>query len=273
MQIIDHLLTGDDTKQVESPNRSGKFKGGLPDAIIIHYTAGADAASSIRSLCNPQSKASAHVVVARDGKITQLVPFDTVAWHAGKSSYGGREGYNNYSIGIEIDNAGLLTKTGESYQSWFGRSYPADQTITAVHRNERVARHWHAYTEAQIAAVEELCALLMGNYGIKEILGHEEISPGRKVDPGPAFPLDKLRDKLLSPGRDLDGPAEEALPEKGTVTADSLNIRTGPSASAAMAAVPLKKNAVVSIHQEKDGWYEVSVEVRGWVSAKYISGS
>ena len=271
MQIIDHLLTGDDTKQVESPNRSGKFKTGLPDAIIIHYTAGADAASSIRSLCNPQSKASAHVVVARDGKITQLVPFDTVAWHAGKSSYGGRDGYNNYSIGIEIDNAGLLTKTGDSYQSWFGRGYLAEQVIAAVHRNEKTVKYWHTYTEAQISAVEELCVLLMGEYSIKQILGHEEISPGRKVDPGPAFPLDKLRDKLLKPGRSEDGPAEEALPEKGTVTADSLNIRIGPSASAAMAALPLKKNAVVSIHQEKDGWYEVSVEVKGWVLAKYVT--
>jgi N-acetylmuramoyl-L-alanine amidase len=271
MQIQNHLLTGDSIRLVESPNRGGKFKARLPDAIIIHYTAGADAASSIRSLCNPQSKASAHLLVARDGQITQLVPFDTAAWHAGKSSYGGREGYNNYSIGIEIDNAGLLTKTGESYQSWFGRNYSADQVITAVHRNEKNARYWHVYSEAQIAAVEDICSLLIDKYGIKQILGHEEISPGRKVDPGPAFPLDKLRDRLLNQSRNEDGPAEEPLPEKGTVVADTLNIRIGPSSTAAVAALPLKKDTSVTILQEKDGWYEVAVEVKGWVSAKYVS--
>lgn len=182
-------------------------------------------------------------MVARDGAVTQLVPFDTVAWHAGKSSYGGRDGLNNYSIGIEIDNAGLLTKTEGGYQAWFGKDYPASEVIQAVHRNEKTLRYWHAYTAEQIEAVKNLCRLIMEHYPIKLILGHEEISPGRKVDLGPAFPLDKLRDKLLSAGRDSDEPAEKALPETGIVSVDNLNIRTAPNASAQLAALPFKRIA------------------------------
>ena len=131
MQIKNHLLTGKGIRFVKSPNISGIFKTSFPDAIIIHYTAGASAESSVRTLTNPAAKASAHIVIGRNGSITQLVPFNTIAWHAGKSSYDDRHGYNNFSIGIEIDNAGLLTKVGESYQSWFGRIYPASEMAPA----------------------------------------------------------------------------------------------------------------------------------------------
>ena len=270
MKITDHLLQGDGVGFVKSPNHSGKFNAGLPDTIIIHYTAGSSAESSVRTLTDPKVKASAHVVVGKDGAVTQLVPFDTVAWHAGKSSYNGRSGFNNYSIGIEIDNAGLLTKVGDRYQSWFGRKYDADEVIKAVHRNEHVERYWHAYTEEQIAKVEELCRLLMATYNIEAILGHEEVSPGRKVDPGPAFPLDKLRDKLLCADRNDDGPAETPLPEAALVNTDGLNIRMQPKAKAELAAKPLTKGAKVQILQEKNGWYQVTTEVTGWVYGKYV---
>lgn len=270
MNINDNLLQGDKVNFVESPNHSGKFADNLPDTIIIHYTAGSSAESSVRTLTDPNVKASAHVVVGKDGSITQLVPFDTVAWHAGKSSYNGRSGYNQYSIGIEIDNAGLLTKVGDQYQAWFGRKYGADEVVKAVHRNEHVERYWHAYTEEQIAAVEELCRLLINTYNIQAILGHEEVSPGRKVDPGPAFPLDKLRDKLLCADRNAEGPADEPLPETAVVNTDGLNIRLQPQVKAELAAKPLTKGAKVTIHQEQNGWYQVTTEVTGWVYGKYV---
>lgn len=195
MEIQDHKIKG--IEYIPSPNTSGKFKKGQPDTIIIHYTAGRDAASSIKTLITPYSKASAHLVIGRDGKITQLVPFDTISWHAGKSSYEGREGYNSYSIGIEIDNAGVLTEVEGGYKSWFGKIYPKEQVLKATHRNETKPRFWHTYTEEQIKATEEICKTLIKTYNIKHILGHEEISVGRKSDPGPAFPLDELRNSLL----------------------------------------------------------------------------
>ena len=267
MEIKDHKLAGIDF--IPSPNTSGPFKAGLPDTVIIHYTAGSSAESSIRTLKDPNSKASAHLVIDKDGTITQLVPFNIIAWHAGKSSLGNRVGYNNYSIGIEIDNAGSLTRSGEVYRSWFGKTYNADEVIQAVHRNETTPRYWHAYTEEQIKAVEAVCNLLVLAYDIKHILGHEEISPGRKSDPGPAFPLDKMRDRLLYGDRSVNESA--VLPEKGRVLVDKLNIRNSPNPAGDKIALPLAKGVPVKILEESNGWYKVSTEIQGWVSSKYIA--
>src|SRR5690606_16389776 len=101
-----------------------------------HYTAGSDAKSSAKYLAQADVKASAHLVIGRNGEIYQLVPFDTIAWHAGISSYQGRSGYNNFSIGIELDNAGPLEKTGADYVSWFGKKYMESERVLKTHRNE-----------------------------------------------------------------------------------------------------------------------------------------
>jgi N-acetylmuramoyl-L-alanine amidase len=194
MEIKNNLLVNVD--YVPSPNIGKKMPPNFPDTIIIHYTAGASGESSVRSLCNPSSKASAHLVIDRSGKITQLVPFNVVAWHAGKSAYGGRSSFNNFSIGIEIDNAGLLTLKGGKYKSWFGKEYPESEVVKAIHRNGTKEQYWHKYTDKQIEVVRNLCSFLKDAYCISQILGHEEISVGRKVDPGPAFPLDWLRGSL-----------------------------------------------------------------------------
>ena len=196
MRIRDHRLTGEGVDHAESPNHGGHFGSGDLDTIIIHYTAGANAQSAIDTLCDTERKVSAHLVVARDGTVTQLLPFDTVAWHAGKSQWQGRRGFNDYSIGIEVDNPGRLQERDGRYVSWFGQDYPEEEVVRAVHRNESTASHWHRFTPVQLRVVEDLCALLMREYGIEHILGHEEIAPDRKDDPGPAFPLDDLRVRL-----------------------------------------------------------------------------
>ena len=76
--------------------------------------------------------------------------------------------------------------------------------VRAVHRNETEVTCWHRYPEMQRQVVDELCGLLMAAYGIARILGHEEIAPGRKNDPGPAFPLDELR-RLTRTKKEIDG--------------------------------------------------------------------
>ena len=271
MEITNEKLDRDSANYVESPNNSGLFEEDLPDTIVIHYTAGSSLESSVRTLSNPEVKASAHLVIGREGKMTQLVPFDTIAWHAGKSTWADRRGLNKYSIGIELDNAGRLTKSGSQYTSWFGRAYPEQEVKQAVHRNEEEPSYWHRYTEEQITATYEVCRLLIDRYNIKTILGHEEISPGRKSDPGPAFPLDKLRDRLLH--TDRSDQQEEHVPEvenPGIVTASKLNIRSGPSAQNKTVSNPLNKGTNVDILEESNGWYQVEVRLRGWVHGDYV---
>ena len=268
MEISEHKLKGENVrKAVWSKNHSGKYGANLPDTVIVHYTAGPYRAS-LNTLTNPRVRASAHVIIDRDGSITQLIPFDTIAWHAGKSSYKGRVGFNKYSLGIEIVNSGHLTKSGNVYRSWFGSAYNPSDVIEATHRNQTRPKFWHIYTEEQIQAVTELCRLFIDKYKIKHILGHEEIAPKRKSDPGPAFPLDRLRTQLLGTNRDDDG--GEELPENGRVAAGSLNIRETPKSGSAKVAKPLKRGAKVKILDEANGWYKVVTEVEGWVFGKYI---
>lgn len=271
MKINNHLLQGEGVSEKQSPNHSGKFTAGYPDSIIIHYTAGRSAESSVNTLCNPKTKASAHLVIGRDNSITQLVSFDTIAWHAGRSSYKGRVGFNKYSIGIEIDNAGRLEKSGDKYVSWFKKKYELDDVVEAVHRNESASSFWHAYTEDQVAIVSDICELLIDTYQITSILGHEEIAPKRKTDPGPAFPLDQLRNHLLVSDRSEDEKDDElVLNNAGLVSASKLNIRKSPDRHSDLAAPPLIKGALVDIVGESNGWYEVEFKTRGWVKKDYI---
>ena len=197
-----------DVNYIESPNQGGPFAPELPDTIVIHYTAGANAESAIYTLCDRKRKVSAHLVVGRDGAVTQLLPFNIVGWHAGRSLWRERTSLNQYSIGIEIDNAGQLSERDGRYESWFGQTYPASEVVRDAHRNQSLpgahpqirqpVSFWHRYTEVQFEVVETICAALIAAYGIYHILGHEEIAPDRKVDPGPAFPLDEMRARLLT---------------------------------------------------------------------------
>ena len=226
MEIKDHLLKGTNVSFKKTPNHSGEFKAGNLDTIILHYTAG-PTRNAVNTLTNPRVRASAHVVVSRDGTITQLAPFNLVTWHAGKSQYKGRIGFNKYSIGIEMENDGPLKKSGSTYRAWYGAKHGEDEIIEATHRNSTTKKYWHTYTQKQIETAKELCRLLIETYDLKVILGHEEIAPKRKQDPGPAFPLDRVRDNLLNADRDHDEPEDNL--KIMTVDAGKLNIRSKPS--------------------------------------------
>ena len=263
-----HLLTGDSVIQMECPKNKEKFKTGNLDTVVIHYTAGGSAESSARFLIKSDVKASAHLVIGRQGEIFQLVPFDTVAWHAGESSYGNRQWLNQYSIGIELDNAGPLTKVGSEFQAWFGTKYQANDAVLATHRNETTPRYWHTYSEKQISLCREICELLIHKYGIKIIVGHEEIAPKRKQDPGPAFPLDRFRDNLLMQNRS-DKP--DVIDKPGEVLVDNLNIRDGAGIEFKKVAQPLMKGKKVKILEEHNGWYKVETTIQGWVGKTYVN--
>ncbi len=279
-QIINHELQTvagstpsaivDTTTYRATHKNTEKFKEGRPDSIVIHYTAGRNAATSAAFLAG-DVKASAHLVIGRDGAIFQLVPFNIIAWHAGESSYNGISGFNAYAIGIELDNAGPLTPVGNIFESWFKGKYPANEAFYGIHRNENTARYWHTYTEKQVAVCEEICGLLIREYKIKSILGHEEISVGRKTDPGPAFPLDTFRERLLE--HDRSGSQAEFVSFAARVAADKLNIREGAGPTHKLTAQPLKEGQEVTVLAEENGWYKVKTEITGWVSKGYIKKS
>lgn len=197
MKIIDHKLCKDDGTPytfVESPNHGAKF---AAEYLVVHFTAVSSAEVTINWLKNPDAQASAHLVIGRDGNITQLVPFDTVAWHAGKSFWDGRPGLNNFSIGVELVNVGKLARRGEKWVSWSGRQVPDNQVVEATHKNETESAGWHTYTEEQIQVALEVGNLLVRTYQLKDVIGHDDIAPGRKSDPGPAFPMESFQGRLV----------------------------------------------------------------------------
>ncbi|MDI6402787.1 N-acetylmuramoyl-L-alanine amidase [Balneolaceae bacterium ANBcel3] len=272
MNIEHHLLDKAVADIQKTSKTSGAFKEGLPDTLVLHYTASASASSAIKTFLDPDVAVSAHIVIDRDGSVTQLLPFNETGWHAGKSAWKDRTSLNQYSIGIELVNAGKLMKTGAVWRSWFGKEYPENEVMQAVHKNESSLSGWHIFTEEQIEATFQLCRSLLKEYPITYILGHDDISPGRKVDPGPAFPLDKLRDRLSKGGRKEDDEPEVYSSDKryGTVDVRALNIRSGPGTSHSTITAPLSNGTRVSILSEDKEWMEVEVPIRGWVAKRFI---
>lgn len=193
INIHNHQLTN--VSQRETPNRGGIIE---PRYLVYHFTAGENIQSAVDWFCNPESKASAHLVIGRDGRIYQLAPFNVRTWHAGRSNWEGVSGLNQCSIGIEMVNAGRLSKSGDSYISWFNVEYPKNEVVEARHKSEDTVSYWHAYTEVQIECAMELAEMLVNTYNLRGIVGHDDIAPGRKSDPGPAFPLENIRSRVLN---------------------------------------------------------------------------
>lgn len=139
-----------------------------PDMIILHYTGMGSADEALSWLCNPESQVSSHYFVRENGDVLQLVPEERRAWHAGKSAWAGETDINSCSIGIEIANAG----------------HPGGLP---------------AFPDAQIASVVELCRNCSDRWGIapERVLGHSDIAPVRKVDPGENFPWQKLYEAAI----------------------------------------------------------------------------
>jgi N-acetylmuramoyl-L-alanine amidase len=133
MKIKNHILSYNNDTPVDfrlSPNR--KTARLDPRFLIVHYTAGGSFESTVKWFENPAAKASAHIVIGRDGEIVQMVRFDQIAWHAGISTWNGFTGINNYGIGIELDNAGKLEQRGLLWFTWFNELIAEDQVLIAT---------------------------------------------------------------------------------------------------------------------------------------------
>lgn len=266
-QKLSKTLASETVTFTATPNKGDEM---VPDSIIIHFTAGRSAESSVAWFKDPEAKASAHIVIDREGKITQMVEFNRKAWHAGVSRWADRSGFNNFSIGIELDNPGRLTKVNDRFYSWFGKEYPKEVVVEAKHKHEKSISFWHNFTEKQIDSCFRICKLLMETYSIKDILGHDDIAPFRKNDPGPAFPMESFRAKLF--GRQDD------TADIYKITENNTNLRTGAGTTfESIAKLPL--NTEVEFVKSKSGWFYVYVlktpaaggePLYGWVSGSLL---
>ncbi|HSR39273.1 MAG TPA: N-acetylmuramoyl-L-alanine amidase [Phnomibacter sp.] len=271
MIIQSHKLVAEagDTpvKWLNSPNQSGVIQ---PKYLIIHYTAGRNAKSSIDWFMNPQANASAHLVIAQDGTITQMVPFNKKSFHAGISHWAGLEGMNSHSIGIELDNPGKLKQVGHKWMAWFGTEYPASKLLVAPHKHQTVPSGWHVYTQAQIESCIKASLAIFHHYRLKDILGHDDISPGRKEDPGPAFPMESFKSRVM-------GRLEDHAPLYKVVK-EGARFRAAPSLDAAIMG-KLKLNTKVEFIRSHMDWFLVKligkvpgiIEPEGWVHSSLLT--
>ena len=260
--INNHLLKG--VPYIESPNKSGTIN---PTLLVLHYTASGEG-NDAKYFQKPQAKASAHLVIERDGTITQCVPFNKKAWHAGKSIWRGVPNCNNYSIGIEIDNWGLLQKRQDGkFYSHAGKEVTASKVVHAKNKLGN-GKYWEAYNAHQLKVVEDVVNRILEHYpSIKEIVGHEDISPRRKIDPGPALYdfVRKLNNNISCGRRD-----PEVTLENKKVIGKGLRLRTGPTTShAIIGTVPYHERVLVLYDAGKWSRIECSLG-EGWVYDEYL---
>ena len=150
-----------------------------------------------RWLLNTKASGSTHFVILRNGRVLQGVPCDETAWHAGESSWVTVDGTkinkcNHWAIGIDLDSIGPVTvKDGKMYDCY---GYPFEGATVQVGK-----KRYEAYSVEQIASLAALVHQLCLDYGIPEddVVGHCDVSPGRKVDPE-NFPWWLLRDAMKS---------------------------------------------------------------------------
>ena len=148
-----------------------KFKSGNYDQrkfdislVIIHFTETKTFTDALNLLTSKERKVSCHYLIDKSGDIFNLVDLDKRAWHAGESMWGNYDDINSRSVGIEIVNSGEIIKEN--------------------------------YTSKQLVSLSHLLIRLLNEYNIENILGHSDIAPTRKIDPGVHFPWQKIYKNL-----------------------------------------------------------------------------
>ena len=152
-----------DLAVLDSPSPNTDAREGAIDMLVLHYTGMTSGAAAIERLCDPAARVSAHYVIEENGALHRLVREEDRAWHAGVSEWGGRPLLNDCSIGVEIVNPG---------HEWGYRAFP----------------------EVQMQALEILAEGILKRWNItpERVLGHSDIAPRRKEDPGERFDWPRL---------------------------------------------------------------------------------
>lgn len=270
LEIIKHRLAGPNVRHVTTNNTSGHSI--TPKFIVMHHTARLDYEAVVEHFQTPSSKDSAHLVIDTDGATTQVVPFDVKAWHAGASYWSGYSDVNSVSIGIELINYGQTPhlvnglveprRRGEFDPKKVGNP---DEWLYAAHPLEPgQMQYWQKYTKAQFDVLDELIPLLVETYKIREIVGHEDVAvpKGRKVDPGPAFPLAHY--KAYADHGNGGGAG------KYVVVTSTLNVRGGPGTQYEIIA-ELERGASVKVLTIDGNWALIQdPKGRGYIHTGFI---
>lgn len=199
MRIENHRLfdPADGIKVEWQPDEFGAVL--VPEIVVIHYAV-TDTARATAAVLDSREYVSCHVTIDRTGLVIQQVPFNRVAWHAGESLYRNRDKVSRFSLGIEISNPGPLERRGRSdeYYTTYGKRWTGE-VVEGYHPNTpgRGWKYWAGYTPTELDLTAHLCELFRQTYGITDIVGHDQIAPGRKYDPGPAFPMAWLHETVL----------------------------------------------------------------------------
>jgi len=177
------------------PTKKGYFLGDSRiselECAVIHYTAGV---GTLRPriaawAANSEVQSSTHLAISRTPSresTLQLAPLTARTWHAGASVYRGRPGVNRFSVGVDLDNVGFLTKTGSGFNTWAGNTYRGPAPFV-----DATGKPWEPYTEETILELCRVIGILLDRFPIlrnapERLTGHENIKQG-KSDPGRAF--------------------------------------------------------------------------------------
>ena len=166
-----------------SPNFGERRGGARVELVVLHYTAMRDCAAALERLCDPGAEVSAHYLIDGDGSVLSLVDEGARAWHAGAGEWRGTGDVNSRSIGIELANTGR-----------------------------------EPFAEPQMAALERLLAGVLERHGLgpEAVIGHSDMAPERKGDPGPRFDWRRLAVQGLAIWPDLvDAPPPHPFPARG----------------------------------------------------------
>lgn len=174
---------------------------GAPKYIIMHYTTGTKLESTINHFTNADPGVATHIVIGRDGRVIQFVPFNLSAHHAGFSWWEMDNNLNTLSIGIELDNAGKLDREESTGKFLSQGDVPIPEgsfKFRAHWRNKKRKPAWEVFPPVQLAVARRIVKALIKRYPtIQEILGHDQVNLLNREDPGPLFPMADWRQELF----------------------------------------------------------------------------
>ena len=278
----DHYLTTQDGRRFQTiaPHQNGFNRIKLltdRKYIIIHFTTGTRIESTIAYFRNESSEVSAHLLISSDGRVIQFLPFNRIAFHAGDSWWEGDKNLNGLSIGIELDNAGFLTKRDNG---WFRKDIriPDEDVVIKTHDREFNPRGWEKFSKIQMDVLEKVVRAIMEQYGgpdNMEMIGHDDVNIANRLDPGPDFPMKRIRKKVF--GR-RDAKYEVFTLDKNASMYE--NVGGGlPNIKHRKHDADLSENSTVTLIREASGWSLIFVnqssksvlrKSTGWVRSRSL---